>query len=153
MTNGEEVNNQQSNKKKANYRQWILIAVLVFVGAAFLYDKYVLLPSATEKINEITNNITASLSADNKQQVHDLIGMKPSEVVDYKGLEIERYKFPRGLPFYPKPILDIAYKDGAISFFSREHMTEEYIDSKNLVTISEEERSRNVTMRPVGLGQ
>lgn len=129
---------------KTNYRQWVLIGILIVVGAAFLYDKYVLLPSATEKIEKITTG------TQDQAQVHEIAGMKPVKVFEYKGFEIEQYEFSRGLPFYPKPILDVAYKSEKIAFFSREHMDEKFIDSKTMVTISTEERSKNLTLERLG---
>jgi len=139
--NQEQAETSKKTAGKTNYRQWILIGILVFVGAAFLYDHFVLMPSATEKINKITD------SSQNQSDVHEIAGMKPMEVYEYKGFEIERYEFPRGLPFYPKPILDVAYKSEKIAFFSREHMDEAFIDSRTSVSISTEERDKNLSLQ------
>lgn len=113
-------------------RQWILIGLLLLVLAAFLYDKYVLMPSAQAKIDQIENEVTRKISDQNRTQVHDIVGRQPTSTFTYDGIEVEQYRFPRGLPFYPRPVLDIAYRGDAIAFYRiTDPIDKSYIDSQN----------------------
>ena len=120
---------EHGKKSSFGVRQMVLFGVLLLVLTAFLIDKYYLMPAAQSKIAMIENELTISLTDENRNQVHERIGM-PNSTFSYKGLDIERYRFPRGLPFYKKPVLDIAYKGGAIAFYALEPITNDYIDSK-----------------------
>ena len=117
-------------KKSSNIRQIVLVLILVVVLAAFLYDKYVLIPSATAKINEVVSTVSLKLSEENRQQIHDVVGIKPSNTFTYKGYEVEQYRFPRGLPGFPRPILDVAYQGNTMAFFRQTPIDNAYIDSQ-----------------------
>ncbi len=152
LDNGSQ--NKQEKKSSFGVRQFILFGVLLLVLTAFLVDKYHLMPSAQKKIELMENEITKELNDENRNMVHERIG-KPNSTFTYKGLEIEQYRFARGLPFYRKPVLDIAYKGGAIAFYSLEPITNEYVDSKLSTTkVSDlKEGERDIEIIGVGMGQ
>jgi hypothetical protein len=104
-------------KRAGNIRQWVLVGILLLVLAAFVYDKYILFPEAEEKINKFTEQVTLTLNEKNREQVHELFGFKPASTFTYRGLEVEQYRFRRGLPFIPRPVLDIAYQGNTIAFY------------------------------------
>ncbi len=140
---------KEKPKSGANIRLIVLVVILLIVGSGYLYDQYVLMPSVEERITKVTTEVTMSLTPENQKQVHDIVQMDPTEVTEYKGYEIEKYRFPRGLPFFEGRSLDIAYKGGAIAFFTLEPMTEEYIDSKMPdVSIKEGPRPKTISASP-----
>ena len=120
--------NEKSKNKAQTIRQIVLVAILFIVLAAFLYDKYVLIPGAQEKINEITNKVSLKLSNENRQQIHDIIGFKPTDTFEHNGYEIEQYRFPRGLPGFHRPILDIGFKGDTMAFFRQEPIDNAFIE-------------------------
>ena len=123
--------NEKKSNKSQTIRQVVLVGVLFIVLAAFLYDKYVLEPSSLKKIDEIVNKVSLKLSEENRQQIHDILGFKPSNTFEYKGYEVEQYRFPRGLPGFPGRVLDIAYQGDTMAFFRQEEpMDNAFIDSK-----------------------
>ncbi|MEM9409793.1 MAG: hypothetical protein AAGA30_01690 [Planctomycetota bacterium] len=121
MTNG---------SKSKSIRQFVLVGILIVVLAAFLYDKYVLIPSADKKINQIATEVSMKLSPENRKQVHEIVGISPASKFEHNGVEVEQYRFPRGLPFFPRPVLDIAYDGDTMIFFRQEPMDEAYIDAQ-----------------------
>ncbi len=111
--------------RKSNVRQLVLLGIFLVVLGAFLVDRFYLMPSAEKKITQAVEDVCRSTHEGNQQQIHELFGFKPSRVYDFQGYQVEQYRFPRGLPFYHRPVFDIAFKDGAIAFFSQEPMDED----------------------------
>lgn len=153
-SNDLDSSSQNKPKKKSTFgvRQFVLYGVLLLVLTAFLVDKYHLMPSAQAKIKLMENELTKELNDENRNLVHEKIGI-PNSTFTYKGLEVEQYRFARGLPFYQKPVLDIAYKGGAIAFYSLEPMTNDYINSKISTTkiLDSKEGERNIKIIGVGM--
>ena len=116
-------------KKTALIRQCILVVVLVLMIAAFLYDKYVLLPSANEKINKVMNEVSLKISDKNREQVNEIVQIEPANTFEHNGIEIAQYRFPRALPFLKRPPLDVGYKGDAIAVLRQEPITKEYLDN------------------------
>ena len=58
---------------------------------------------------------------------------------EHNGIQVEQYRFPRGLPFFPKPVLDVAYDGDTLAFFRQEPIDNAYIDSQRPVTKINEE--------------
>ena len=138
---------------KMNIRLVVLLLVLLVVGAAFLYDKYVLLPSAQEKIEMVANDVTMSLNDGNRKQVEDIVGIAPAAEFKHKGLDVVQYRFSRGLPFYPRPILDIAYRDGAIVRVKTTELTPEILDGlANVDDVRPLDREGRESVQLIGLG-
>lgn len=138
---------------KANVRLLILLGLLVLVGAAFLYDKYSLMPAATDKINTVLNEVTLSLNDGNRKAVEEIVGMKPSNTFKHGNLEVVQYRFPRGLPFYPRPILDVAYDGNAIAFVKPHELTPEWLDqNKPTIMVGDLDRDNRDESKIVGLG-
>lgn len=114
---------------KVNIRLLVLLILLFGVGAAFLYDKYFLLPGAQSKIEKVANEVTLSLNDGNRKQVEEIVGMLPSNEFKHRGMDVVQYRFARGLPFYPRPILDVAFKKGAIVRVSTSELTPEVLNT------------------------
>ena len=147
----EKLNKQR--KGKANIRLLILLGLLVLVGAAFLYDKYALMPDATEKINKVINDVTLSLNDGNRKQVEEIVGIQPSNKFQHGKLEVVQYRFPRGLPFYPRPILDVAYDGNAIAHVKGHEITAEWLDqNKPTMMIGDLDRDNRDETKVVGVG-
>ena len=70
--------------KKRNVRQIILVAILFVVAIAYAVDHYVLIPSATKKINEITVEVSKKLTDKNREQVHEIVGMNQPQLLRTK---------------------------------------------------------------------
>ena len=143
----------RSRLGKANVRLLILLGLLVLVGAAFLYDKYSLMPAAEEKINKVLNDVTLSLNDGNRKEVEEIVGIQPSNTYQHGKLEVVQYRFPRGLPFYPRPILDIAYDGNAIAHVEPNEITPEWLDqNKPNMKIGDLNRDSRDETRIVGVG-
>lgn len=145
---------QNVPRSKSNLRQLILVGILLVVLGAFLYDKYVLMPSAEEKINRIIDEVATALNEQNREQVREIAGVNPAKTFEHRGYSIDQYRFPRGLPFYPRPVLDIAFDpDNAIAFLSQTPMTPEYVESKMpkmKIETSEPGERKNLIATPAG---
>ena len=138
---------------KANVRLLILLGLLALVAAAFLYDKYSLMPAAETKINKVLNDVTMSLNDGNRQQVEEIVGIEPSNTFKHGNLEVVQYRFPRGLPFYPKPELDIAYDGNAIAFVKPHEITTEWLDANRPTNmVGDLDRDNRDESKIVGLG-
>ena len=120
-----ESNSKDQAPRKRNLRQLILFGILLVVLGGYLYDRFYLFPDAEKKIQQAVEDIAGKTHPGNQQEIHELVGFKPSKTYQYQGYEIEQYRFPRGLPLYPRPVLDIAFKDGTIAFFSQVPMDED----------------------------
>ena len=130
-------------EKKSNLRVFILLGLLLVVGACFLYDKYVLLPSAEASFEQFVEKVADRMSPSNKEDTHEILGFGPFDSFEYKGLTVERYDFPRGLPFYPGAKLDVAFKDGALFCFRQDRITEQFLDERlPHAKVTEGERGR-----------
>ena len=117
--------------KATTIRQIVLVAVMLLFLGGFLLDKFVLWPSHMEKIDEIVNKVTLKLSDENRQQVRDIVGRGPNSTFTYKGIEVEQYRFARGIPGFKRPILDIAFDGDTIAFFRQDKPIDEaYIDNQ-----------------------
>ena len=120
--------------KSQKVRQIIMVAVLLLVLGGFLLDKYVLWPSHMEKIDKVVNEVTLKLSSENRQQVHDIIGFAPNSTFTHAGIEVEQYRFARGIPGFKRPILDIAFEGDTIAYFRQDSPIDEaYIESQRSI--------------------
>ena len=113
---------------KLNIRLLVLLGLLLLVGAAFLYDKYSLVPSNNEKITKVMQEVTLSLNDGNRKAVEEIVGINPSNIYQHGSLEVVQYRFPRGLPFYPGQVLDVAYNGDAIAIVKNTELTPELLD-------------------------
>lgn len=108
----------------------MVIILLLFLGG-FLLDKYVLWPSHMEKIDKIVKEVTLKLTPENRQQVREIVGRGPNSSFTHNGIEVEQYRFSRGIPGFKRPMLDIAFDGDTIAFFRQdEPIDEAFIDSQ-----------------------
>ena len=139
---------------KANLRLIILLGLFILVGSAFLYDKFVLLPSAHEKTRKVVEDVTLSLNVDNRKDVEQIVGISAAKEFKHNDLDVVQYRFPRGLPFYPKPMLDVAYRGGAIVHVRTSELTPEILDSfdakRQSANANAAKRNKDEKLEPVG---
>jgi hypothetical protein len=130
-----------SGSKAQTIRQIILVAILLLCLGGFLLDRFYLMPSHEKKINEIVNTVTLKLTPENRKQVEEIAG-KPNSTFTHKGLEVCQYRFPRGIPGFKRPMLDIAYAGDTIAFFRQDApIDEDYINKQNVEAVVDPTKS------------
>ena len=128
---------QPDNKKQkssSGIRQIVLLLLLFLMVGLFLFDKYKLTPDAEAKIDKVMEEVSLKISENNRTEIEEIVGFKPSSVFEHKGLQVAQYKFPRAIPFIlpASKRLDVAYRGDAIAMMrdTKPYITKEALDAQ-----------------------
>ena len=117
-----KVSDSDVNEKHSAYgkgfamRMTILVAVLALVAIGLYYDR-VVLPKKNKVIIEKAYAMMVKPddgTGISKQEMQDEIGFAPSSDTTYEQYEVEKYTFPRALPFMPGDFLNVVYENGSL---------------------------------------
>ena len=130
-------------------RLGVLLLLLVLIGGAFVYDRFVLVPAGEETVKRVADVCLQKNAT--RDQVQAAAGIAPTSTETLGIYEVENYSFGRILPNLPGYTISVIYQDGNVTESITPGISDE--ERKALSAISDANAPSDEESQPIEGGE